>query len=82
MIDADFGDLIDYLGNDPEVNSIVPYMEGVGAVFRNVLNNALEAMPEGGTLTIKAENFRIDNETQYGGITLNPGDYVHISIQD
>ena len=29
MIDADFGDLIDYLGNDPNVSSIVLYMEGV-----------------------------------------------------
>jgi len=29
MIDADFGDLIDYLGNDPGVSSIVLYIEGL-----------------------------------------------------
>ena len=29
MLDADFGDLIDYLGNDRDVSSIVLYMEGV-----------------------------------------------------
>ncbi len=29
MIDVDFGDLIDYLGNDPDVGSIVLYIEGV-----------------------------------------------------
>jgi len=29
MIDADFGDLIDYLGNDPDVSSIVLYIEGL-----------------------------------------------------
>ena len=29
MLDVDFGDLIDYLGNDPDVSSIVLYMEGV-----------------------------------------------------
>ncbi|MBW2616939.1 MAG: GNAT family N-acetyltransferase [Deltaproteobacteria bacterium] len=29
MIDADFGDLVDYLGNDPDVSSIVLYIEGV-----------------------------------------------------
>ncbi|MBW2707879.1 MAG: bifunctional acetate--CoA ligase family protein/GNAT family N-acetyltransferase [Deltaproteobacteria bacterium] len=29
MLDADFGDLLDYLGNDPHVNSIVLYMEGL-----------------------------------------------------
>jgi acetyltransferase len=31
MLDADFGDLLDYLGNDPQVDSIVIYMEGVDA---------------------------------------------------
>jgi acetyltransferase len=29
MLDIDFGDLIDYLGNDPEVRSIVLYIESV-----------------------------------------------------
>ena len=29
MIDADFGDLVDYFGNDPDVSSIVLYIEGV-----------------------------------------------------
>ena len=27
MLDVDFGDLIDFLGNDPEVQSILLYME-------------------------------------------------------
>ncbi len=30
MLDVDFGDLIDYLGDDPETRSIIIYMEGVG----------------------------------------------------
>ena len=30
MIDIDFGDLIDYLGDDPYTRSILIYMEGVG----------------------------------------------------
>ena len=29
MLDADFGDLLDHLGNDPHVDSIVLYMEGL-----------------------------------------------------
>ena len=29
MLDVDFGDLIDYLGNDPEVSSIVLYVESI-----------------------------------------------------
>lgn len=30
MLDVDFGDLIDYLGDDPETKSIMIYMESVG----------------------------------------------------
>ena len=30
MIDVDFGDLIDFLGDDPDTRSIMIYMEGVG----------------------------------------------------
>lgn len=30
MIDVDFGDMIDFLGNDPSTGSILIYMEGVG----------------------------------------------------
>ena len=30
MIDVDFGDMIDFLGNDPATRSILIYMEGVG----------------------------------------------------
>lgn len=30
MIDADFGDLIDFLGDDPETKSIMLYIEGIG----------------------------------------------------
>ncbi len=30
MLDVDFGDLIDYLGDDPQTKSIMIYMEGVG----------------------------------------------------
>mgnify|MGYP000120137851 CR=1 FL=1 len=30
MIDADFGDLIDFLGDDPDTKSIMLYIEGIG----------------------------------------------------
>jgi two-component system cell cycle sensor histidine kinase/response regulator CckA len=54
----------------------------MGAVFRNVVTNAVEAMPDGGTLKIKAENLRVEGGNRDSCFPLKPGDYVHISIQD
>jgi len=39
MLDVDFGDIIDYLGGDPEVSSIVMYIEGLSR-FRNFMSAA------------------------------------------
>ncbi len=39
MLDVNFGDLIDYIGGDPKVNSIVMYIESLSE-FRNFMNAA------------------------------------------
>ncbi len=54
----------------------------MGAVFRNVVTNAVEAMPDGGTLNVKAENLRVADQDTHPGLPLKPGDYVHIAIED
>jgi two-component system, cell cycle sensor histidine kinase and response regulator CckA len=54
----------------------------IEAVFRNVVQNAIEAMPEGGPLTIRAENLRVQDDDVVSGLSVRPGDYVRISIQD
>ncbi len=39
MLDVDFGDMIDYLGNDPDVSAIVLYIEGLSR-FRKFMSSA------------------------------------------
>jgi len=57
-----------------------PYKMGV--VFRNVVTNAVEAMPNGGILNIKAANLRIEHQETGPGLPIKPGNYVHISMED
>jgi len=54
----------------------------MGTVFRNIVTNAVEAMPHGGTLSIMAENLAVNDGDSGSGLLLKPGDYVRISIQD
>ncbi len=48
-------------------------------VFNNIILNASQAMAEGGTIRIEAENADIGPE---GGLPLNPGTYVKINVTD
>jgi PAS domain S-box-containing protein len=51
----------------------------LGQVVQNLVINAVQAMPEGGTIRIGASNETVQRDTQR---PFRPGDYVHISVAD
>ena len=48
----------------------------------NLAVNARDAMPDGGRIAIKAENFRLKRRSRAQKANLVPGEYVRISVQD
>jgi len=51
-------------------------------VLQNLIINAQQAMPHGGTITITGVNEKIESESQPLGIYLPPGPYGRISVRD
>ncbi len=51
-------------------------------VIMNLCVNARDAMPEGGTLTLRAENVVIDEELARTNIGAKPGNYILVTVQD
>lgn len=51
----------------------------IGQCVRNIVLNAREAMPEGGMLTVAAENVTLSSPAK---VSLPDGDYVRISMTD
>lgn len=51
-------------------------------VIVNLGRNAVEAMPQGGRLCIKAENVCLTAPLQEARPSLTPGDYVRVSVED
>ncbi|HEY5219702.1 MAG TPA: ATP-binding protein [Gemmatimonadaceae bacterium] len=51
-------------------------------VMMNLVINAVDAMPNGGRITIEASNVVLDEKTAKAFVELVPGDYVAIAVSD
>ena len=54
----------------------------ISQVIANLVVNADQAMPNGGTLRVSCDNFTYDGQTEPTVSDLSPGDYIRISIKD
>lgn len=63
----------------PDLHAIVADEGQLNQAFYCLALNAVQAMPEGGTLTIRGCNTHLDEENLFG---LVPGDYVELDFED
>jgi signal transduction histidine kinase len=54
----------------------------ISHVIENIINNSIEAMPNGGHISVSARNMTVDREESHHEITLQQGNYIVITISD
>jgi PAS domain S-box-containing protein len=54
----------------------------ISQVLHNIIINAVQAMPNGGTLVIQADNIWINKAHDHVPLSLPQGPYVHVTISD
>lgn len=53
--------------------------ERIYQLFNNILTNACESMKDGGVISVSLSQEYV---SEYAGVSLKPGTYLHVSIQD
>jgi hypothetical protein len=65
-----------------DLQSIVSDPTQLHQVLLNLCVNARDAMPQGGSLTLSAENFEVDENYTFVAADASPGRYVMLSVSD
>ncbi|MBF0468487.1 MAG: PAS domain-containing protein [Desulfamplus sp.] len=63
----------------PELKSTSADQGQISQVIQNLVLNSVQAMPEGGEITINAENTRVEEQDN---LPIKSGSYIKITIQD
>jgi signal transduction histidine kinase/CheY-like chemotaxis protein len=67
---------------DPELKMINADSTQIDQIVLNLAINARDAMPEGGTLTLRAGNVTLDEDFCSRNLEVSPGEYVELSVSD
>jgi len=70
------------VAHDPKLWLVKVDQGQLEQVIINLVVNARDAMPHGGTLSIRTANIASDSETRRGHEIMPPGDYVLIEVRD
>jgi PAS domain S-box-containing protein len=77
------GSNVDYRLDLPDDLDDVEIDKGqIDQVLNNLIMNAAQSMPQGGTVTISAENTEFTDTLDSKSLPLQPGNYVKVSIRD
>jgi PAS domain S-box-containing protein len=76
---ADGFDILSIFQIPDNIHSLEVDEGQVGQAFSNIAINAAQAMPQGGTFTVRAENIALDKKN---GMSLPAGNYVRFTFAD
>jgi len=67
---------------DPHLGPVCADPSQLDQVIANLVVNARDAMPDGGTLTIETKSIFLDETYEHGQIGVAPGRYVMLAVSD
>ena len=70
------------LSHDPTLRPIRADRRQIEQVIMNLVVNARDAMPQGGTIKITTENLRLSEALMRDRAAISPGDYVVVRVTD